>query len=151
MPGRSTTACSPPLRTRTRGASRNATRLALRACLSIGAIACIYAAHWYLTYVAAVGLALGDHPNFECWGHTIESGPYRGYCTAAWGWWSVAMYLPEMTLVGAAVAGLVSRSFRVWTWSLGGTAASVIFILIFLGLTHLWALNQMPVIWPRFR
>ena len=125
-------------------------RLLLRICLSIGAVACIYAAHWYLTYGAAVALGLGDNTNFECWGQTIQSGPNSGYCTTAWGAWSFAMYLPELALLAAGVAGVASRSFRVWKWSLGGAAVSLIVFLIFVASTHLWAINQMPLIWPPF-
>jgi hypothetical protein len=58
-------------------------RLVQRAGLSAAAVFCIYAVHWFLTYLAS-------------WGRTIQSGQYRGYCTTAWGGWSIGMYLPEL-------------------------------------------------------
>jgi hypothetical protein len=103
-----------------------------------------------LTYIAAVALANTDTPSFECWGRTIQSGPDRGYCATAWGGWSVAMYLPELTLVAAAVAGLATRSFRVWKWGLGGAVFSLLVFSVVAVSTHEWAVNQMPVIWPDF-
>jgi hypothetical protein len=122
----------------------------LRVTLSIAAVVAIYVAHWFLTYVSVTVLGVGEQSDFECWGHTIRSGPRAGYCIAAWGGWSVAMYLPELALVAAGVAGLLTRSFRVWKWSLGAASLSVVIFLVVVGGTHLWALNQMPVIWPSF-
>jgi hypothetical protein len=105
----------------------------------------VYAAHWVLTYLLAVALTEDDSGTFECWGHT-----HTGYCTAAWGGWSAAMYLPEVALAAAAVAGLATRRFGVWKWGLGAAVFSVLVFVAVAESTHLWAINQMPVIWPDF-
>jgi hypothetical protein len=124
-------------------------RLVQRASLSAAAVFCIYAAHWLSAYVASVALGEGEG-DFECWGRTIQSGQHRGYCTTAWGGWSIGMYLPELALLAALTAGLATRSFRVWKVSLGGAAVSVLIFLVLVLSTHLWAINQMPVVWPPF-
>jgi hypothetical protein len=126
-------------------------RFVLRAALSLLVVICIYAVHWVCTYLAAVALVGADDPSFECWGRTIHSGQYSGYCTAAWGGWSFAMYLPELALLVPGVAGFATRSLRVWKWSPGGAAASILVFLIVVLSTHLWTINQMPVVWPAFR
>jgi hypothetical protein len=109
----------------------------------------VYAAHWALTYLFAAALGAGEG-NFECWGRTIQGGVRAGYCTAAWGSWSAAMYLPELVLAAAAVVGLASRRFRVWKWGLVGAVISIPVFVAVATSTHLWAINQMPVIWPDF-
>jgi hypothetical protein len=120
-------------------------RLVLRAGLSAAAVICIYAVHWFLAAAASTVLGAGEG-DFECWGRTNS-----GYCTAAWGGWSIAMYLPELALLTAAIAGLASRSFRVWKVGLGSAAVSLwIFFVVVLS-TQLFAINQMPVFWPPFR
>jgi hypothetical protein len=124
-------------------------RAALRAAGSLLAVAFIYAAHWCVTYVSALALVEGDQ-GFECWGRTVESGPELGFCRAAWGGWSAAMYLPELVLLAAGVAGLATRSFRVWKWGLAAAAVSVFVFFVVVSSTHFWAVNQMPVIWPDF-
>jgi hypothetical protein len=53
-------------------------------------------------------------------------------------------------LLAALMAGLATRSFRVWEASLGGAAVSVLIFLVLVLSTHLWAINQMPVVWPPF-
>jgi hypothetical protein len=121
----------------------------VRGTASAVAIACVYFAHWFLTYYAAVALALGDNPDFQCWATPVTSGPDAGYCEAAWGGWPPVMYLPELALAAAAIAGLVARSFRVWKWSLCGAALSLVVVGTVVSATHLSVLNQMPVFWPK--
>jgi hypothetical protein len=111
---------------------------------SVVAVAGIYAAHWTLTWFAAVALANAEPDSFECWGRALPNGG----CRAAWGGWSVAMYLPELALAVFAVSAAASRSFRVWKWGLGAAFASVGVFFVVVASTHLWPLNQMPVIWP---
>jgi hypothetical protein len=129
--------------------SRIDATFAVRAVASAVAVSCVYAAHWSATYLAAVALAEGDNATFECWGRTVKSRS-ESYCRAAWGGWSIVMYLPELVLAGAAIAVAASRSVRVWKWGLGAAAASLIAFVVVLLATHLWALNQMPLIWPPF-
>ena len=125
-------------------------KFVVRGVASAVAVWCVYAVHWSVTYAAAVALAGSDDATFECWGRTVETGSESGYCRAAWGGWSIAMYLPELALAGAVIASAATRSFRVWKWSLGGAVVSLVVFVVALLATHLWALNQMPVIWPPF-
>ena len=91
----------------------------------------------------ALGQGESDTP-FECWGREDA----RGYCHAAWGGWSILMYLPEIALGGAAVAGCATRSLRVLKYGVGLAACCVVvFLFVALG-THLFAINQMPLLWP---
>ena len=121
----------------------------LRVAGSLVAVVVIYGTHWVLTYISALALSEGDQ-GFECWGRTVASGPERGFCKTAWGGWSAAMYLPELVLLAAGIAGLATRSFRVWKWGLGAAAVSVVIFFFVVASTHYWAVNQMPVIWPDF-
>src|ERR671932_1022832 len=110
--------------------SRIDATLAVRAVASAVAVSCVYAAHWSVTYLAAVALAEGDDATFECWGRTVKTGSESGYCRAAWGGWSIAMYLPELALAGAAIASAATRSFRVWKGSLGGAVVSLVVFVV---------------------